>query len=80
MFQKDNLSKLSQADGFTVWVYDAGGNRQVAEGMRNQVGAFPNGSVKPGDAVYVLGGGVTTHHFVSHNEHEDKLSLCLFGG
>lgn len=83
MFNQDNLHALfapNKSHPFKVLAYDATGNRAEAEAARNQVGFFPNSAVEPGDVIYVRGNGVTSHHFVTMNEAEGKLALCLMGG
>lgn len=81
MFDEGNLHKLSSAGGFTLWFYDVGADRPTAEAARNQMGFFPiKGKVQIGDAVYIQGAGQTTHHWVSRNQYENSMALCLFGG
>ncbi len=81
IFDKDRLHKLHAAAGFTVWFYDAA-TGQDANGAAYALGYFPEGSVSPGDAVYIRNAlnKQTTHHCVDWNTHENKLCLRLFGG
>ncbi len=80
MFAKDDLYKVSQINGFTVWLYDAGSNPVEANAARNVLGFFPTDTLKPGDALYIRSRDLTTHHWVQLNEQEKKLSVWLFGG
>lgn len=78
MFDKDRLSKLAGNEVFTVWHYEAIGDHSEA---RNLLGYFPNDcKVKDGDALYITGGGMTSHHYFQKNKTEDKFAVWLFGG
>lgn len=72
MYDKEQLTKMA-GDAMAIWAYDAGGLANLA---RNQLGFFPaDGEIKSGDIVYIRGGGTVTHHYVTLNPYEGKLSL-----
>lgn len=78
MFDKDRLSKLAGNEVFTVWHYEAIGDEA---GARHTLGFFTNDcGMKEGDALYITGGGITSHHWVQKNKAEGKLAVWLFGG
>lgn len=79
MFRKEDLHKLSSADGFTTWLYRAG-DRADAEAARNLLGYFPKGSIAPGDVVYITSENCTSNHWAQENPHDGQLAVWLFGG
>lgn len=80
MFQKENLQLVHKVKDFAVWHYKAA-NKADAGDARHSLGYFPKDCpMDVGDALYIQGGGVLSHHWVDCNMNEDKLTVWLLGG
>lgn len=79
MFNQEKLTKLNVGGGFCVWHYHSE-NLQEANQARHGLGFFPlDCGLKEGDAIYITGGAITSHHWVARNNQENKFVVWLFG-